>query len=97
MQKFLFHQNLAKACKKTYFDQHLECTAPKCWLKFTTPTHYKVPNKQTPPAPNIEIFYNCAILHEKYKSDRCNSHNTSKLSVCIGSESNSLKKPNSTN
>ena len=23
--------------KNAYFNQHLECTAPKCWLKYTTP------------------------------------------------------------
>ena len=47
-QRFLYQKALkskkieAKFSKKTcfwetaYFDQLLECTAPKCWLKYTT-------------------------------------------------------------
>ena len=25
--------------EKAYFDQHLECAAPKCWSKYTTAIH----------------------------------------------------------
>ena len=35
---FFLHFQLIrmKNVKKAYFNQHLECVAPKCWLKYST-------------------------------------------------------------
>ena len=33
-----FFSFLDKKIERVYFNQHFECTAPKCWSKYTTPT-----------------------------------------------------------
>ena len=34
--KFYFKFHMAILDQNAYFNEHLECTVPKCWSKFTT-------------------------------------------------------------
>ena len=53
---FLFSAFCMKNVKQVYFDQCLECAAPKCWSKYTTFAFIYLSSSITLPFPSLPFF-----------------------------------------
>ena len=64
---FLFHLVCTTNAEKAYFDQHLECSAPKHWSKYTT-VFFKFSQNQSPKMYKKLRFYDKNLLQKHTSS-----------------------------